>query len=134
MKSWPLIIGLQGQQQSSEDPSGGGLNGKKRDNSKDREKKEESKKNTMPVMGHRRAKKVRHGTEVAKRLPTVTPNQKCRLRLLKLNRISDWLLLEEEFIKRSEANGKEGKEAKKTIDEKQEELFEKMMHFRGLTE
>jgi len=31
-------------------------------------------------------------------LPTVTPNTKCRLRLLKLERIKDYLLMEKEFV------------------------------------
>ena len=28
----------------------------------------------------------------------MTPNAKCKLRLLKMERIKDWLLLEEEFV------------------------------------
>merc|ERR1719240_481630 len=32
------------------------------------------------------------------KLPTVTPNNKCRLRLLKYERVKDYLLMEEEFI------------------------------------
>ncbi|KAL8264679.1 hypothetical protein R6Q59_022809 [Mikania micrantha] len=32
------------------------------------------------------------------RLPTVTPHSKCRLRLLKVERIKDYLLMEEEFV------------------------------------
>merc|ERR1719506_1437095 len=32
------------------------------------------------------------------KLPTVTPNSKCRLRLLKHERIKDYLMMEEEFI------------------------------------
>lgn len=32
----------------------------------------------------------------------VTPNAKCRLRLLKLERIKDYLLMEEEFIQNQE--------------------------------
>lgn len=86
----------------------------------------------MPAVGHKRPKKSRKGTEVAKRLPTVTPTQKCRLRLLKLNRISDWLLLEEEFLKRSDAKGKEQKK-NKSKEEKEEIEFQKIKHFRGLS-
>ena len=33
---------------------------------------------------------------------TVTPHTRCRLKLLKLERIKDYLLLEEEFIKNQE--------------------------------
>jgi len=35
-------------------------------------------------------------------LPKVTPHTKCKLRLLKLNRIKDWLLLERDFITNQE--------------------------------
>lgn len=34
--------------------------------------------------------------------PAVTPNTKCRLRLLKLERVKDYLLMEEEFIQNQE--------------------------------
>ncbi len=43
-------------------------------------------------------KKKKRGLEATTRLPTVTPTTKCKLRLLKLDRIKDYLLLEEEFI------------------------------------
>ena len=36
------------------------------------------------------------------RLPTVTPNAKCKLRLLKLERIKDYLLMEHEFVQNQE--------------------------------
>ncbi len=35
-------------------------------------------------------------------MPSVTPNAKCKLRLLKLERIKDWLLMEEEFLTNQE--------------------------------
>merc|ERR1712226_203573 len=38
------------------------------------------------------------GPDAANKLPGVTPHTKCRLRLLKMNRVKDYLLLEEEFI------------------------------------
>ncbi|EGD78377.1 26S proteasome subunit ATPase 4 [Salpingoeca rosetta] len=43
-------------------------------------------------------KRRRRGPDVAHRLPKVTPHTRCRLRLLKQERIKDFLLLEEEFI------------------------------------
>ncbi|GIX62959.1 26S protease regulatory subunit 4, putative [Babesia caballi] len=49
-----------------------------------------------PVFGKRKRKNNRQFTPV--RIPTVTPSTKCRLRLLKLERIKDYLLLEEEYI------------------------------------
>ena len=36
------------------------------------------------------------------KLPGITPNAKCKLRLLKLERIKDWLLMEEEFVSNQE--------------------------------
>lgn len=42
------------------------------------------------------------GPEAANRLPTVTPLTKCKLRLLKLERVKDYLLMEEEFVSNQE--------------------------------
>jgi 26S proteasome regulatory subunit T2 len=36
--------------------------------------------------------------ELPLKIPTITPSVKCRLRLLKLERVKDYLLMEEEFI------------------------------------
>lgn len=36
------------------------------------------------------------------KLPQVTPHTRCRLKLLKLERIKDYLLMEEEFIRNQE--------------------------------
>ena len=47
-------------------------------------------------------KKVKSGPDAGSRLPTITPAQNCKLRLLKLERIKDYLLLEEEFIQNQE--------------------------------
>lgn len=44
-------------------------------------------------------RKPRKGPETASKLPAVTPHARCRLKLLKLERISDWLLMEDEFLK-----------------------------------
>ena len=57
-----------------------------------------------------RKKKKKKGIDVAVRLPTgyfkfkvlVTPNAKCRLRYLRLERIIDYLIMEEEFIQNQE--------------------------------
>ena len=42
------------------------------------------------------------GPDAANKLPGVTPHTKCRLRLLKMERIKDYLLMEEEFIRNQE--------------------------------
>ena len=39
---------------------------------------------------------------MANKLPEVKPYTKCRLRLLKMERIKDYLLMEEEFIRNQE--------------------------------
>lgn len=48
-------------------------------------------------------------------LITVTPHTQCRLKLLKLERIKDYLLMEEEFIR--------NQEQMKPLEEKQEVRF-----------
>jgi 26S proteasome regulatory subunit T2 len=54
-------------------------------------------------MGRNHKKKRSKGPEKSFKLPAVNPHSKCRLRLLKLERIHDWLLMEEEFLKNSNA-------------------------------
>lgn len=58
-------------------------------------------------------KKRRKGVEVASKLPNVTPTSKCLLRMRKFERINDYLLMEEEYIKSQTKN--------QTEDEKAEE-------------
>ena len=47
-------------------------------------------------------KKKKPGPATSQRIPTVVPTAKCKLRLLKLERIKDYLLMEEEFVTRQE--------------------------------
>ena len=56
-------------------------------------------------------------------LITVTPHTQCRLKLLKLERIKDYLLMEEEFIR--------NQEQMKPLEEKQEEERSKVDDLRG---
>jgi 26S proteasome regulatory subunit T2 len=65
-------------------------------------KKEEKKKYEPPPPPRTGGKKKKKGPESNARLPAVTPNTKCRLRLLKLERVKDYLLMEEEFIQNQE--------------------------------
>lgn len=44
-------------------------------------------------------RKPRKGPDVASKLPSVTPHARCRLKLIKMDRISDWLLMEDEYLK-----------------------------------
>jgi 26S proteasome regulatory subunit T2 len=78
--------------------SGGGGPGGGKDQDKDKKKKYEP---PIPTRVGKKKKRVR-GPEAANKLPTVTPHTRCRLKLLKLERIKDYLLMEEEFIKNQE--------------------------------
>ena len=49
-----------------------------------------------------RKKKKKQGPAQSARLPTIAPATKCKLRLLKLERVKDYLLMEEEFVLRQE--------------------------------
>merc|ERR1712025_1152001 len=63
------------------------------------------------------------GPDAANKLPQVTPYTKCRLRLLKMERIKDYLLMEEEFIR--------NQERLKPQEEKNEEERSKVDDLRG---
>ncbi len=63
------------------------------------------------------------GPEAAARLPVVTPATKCKLRLLKLDRVKDYLLMEEEFVA--------GQERLKPQEDKNEEDWFKVDDLRG---
>ena len=68
-------------------------------------------------------KKRSRGPDTANKLPIVTPHTRCKLRLLKMERIKDYLLMEEEFIK--------NQERLKTDEEKHEEERSKVDDLRG---
>lgn len=76
--------------------SGGGGPGGDKDKKKDQTKKFE------PPLPTRVGRKKRKGPNTAQKLPAVYPNARCRLKLLKLERIKDHLLLEEEFVQNQE--------------------------------
>jgi len=83
-----------GQNQSGMGPGGDGG---------DKKKKAEKKKWQPPPPPTRVGKKVKKkGLDGANRLPNVTPASKCMLRKLKLERVKDWLLMEEEFVANQE--------------------------------
>merc|ERR1719494_1766620 len=63
------------------------------------------------------------GPDAANKLPLVTPHTRCRLKMLKLERIKDYLLMEEEFIR--------NQETLKPQEEKQEEERSKVDDLRG---
>ncbi|KAI8051992.1 26S proteasome subunit P45 [Syncephalis plumigaleata] len=66
-------------------------NGKKRGPNKEKKKWE-------PPIPTRVGKKKRKGADTANKLPAVFPTTRCRLKLLKLERIKDYMLMEEEFV------------------------------------
>ncbi|RXN18643.1 26S protease regulatory subunit 4 [Labeo rohita] len=103
-----------GQSQSGGHGPGGG----KKDD-KDKKKKYE------PPIPTRVGKKKRKskGPDAASKLPLVTPHTQCRLKLLKQERIKDYLLMEEEFIR--------NQEQMKPLEEKQEEERSKVDDLRG---
>lgn len=66
------------------------------------DKKEKKFEPAAPPARVGRKQRKQKGPEAAARLPTVTPLTKCKLRLLKLERIKDYLLMEEEFVTNQE--------------------------------
>jgi len=83
-----------GNQQSG---SGGGAGGKDKEGQKEKKKYEPP----VPTRVGKKRKRVK-GPDAANKLPSVTPYTKCRLRQLKQERIKDYLLMEEEFIRNQE--------------------------------
>ncbi|XP_071957687.1 26S proteasome regulatory subunit 4 [Antedon mediterranea] len=107
-----------GQNQSGLPNSGGqGQGGDKKDD-KDKKKKYEP-----PVPTRVGKKRKVKGPDAANKLPQVTPHTRCRLRLLKMERIKDYLLMEEEFIR--------NQERLKPQEEKDEEERSKVDDLRG---
>merc|ERR1711991_394415 len=76
-----------------------------------------------PTTLGKKKKRRKQGDGAASRLPEVNPHTKCKLRLLKLNRVKDYLILEQEFI--------ENQRRLKPQDEKNEEEREKVDDLRG---
>ena len=55
----------------------------------------------MPTRIGKKKKKTK-GPDTANKLPQVLPHTRCRLKVLRMERIKDFLLMEEEFIKNQE--------------------------------
>lgn len=66
------------------------------------EKKKKYEPPAPPPRVGRKQKKRDRADGLGSKLPTVVPNAKCKLRLLKLERVKDYLLMEEEFVKTQE--------------------------------
>ena len=83
---------------------GGGMNPRQteEERKRQRERRQEEQKRRMEAPPVRIGRKKKKGVENAIRLPQINPLTKCRLRLLRLDRVKDYLLMEEEFIKNQE--------------------------------
>jgi len=83
----------------------GGLGGLGGDKKKQEEKKKNEKPKWQPPKPTRVGKKRKRtkGLAAQYKLPEVTPNIKCKLKQLRLERVKDFLLLEEEFLSNQEA-------------------------------
>lgn len=86
-----------GNAQSGLPPLGGPGDEKNKDD-KDKDKK----KKWEPPLPTRVGKKKRRGPDATSKLPAVYPTTRCRLKLLKMERIKDYLLMEEEFVQNQE--------------------------------
>ncbi|CCK72514.1 proteasome regulatory particle base subunit RPT2 KNAG_0K01530 [Huiozyma naganishii CBS 8797] len=90
----------------------------------DKKKKSSQKpKYEPPVQSKFGRKKRKHGPATAEKLPKVYPNIRCKLKLLRMERIKDHLLLEEEFVTNSEIL--------KPLEKKQEEEKKQLEEIRG---
>mmetsp|Transcript_8014 Transcript_8014/g.16307 ORF Transcript_8014/g.16307 Transcript_8014/m.16307 type:complete len:426 (+) Transcript_8014:35-1312(+) len=66
------------------------------------DKEEEKKKKNPPPAAKTQKRRKKKGPPAAVKIPAVFPTSKCKLRLLKLERIKDYLLMEQEFIQNQE--------------------------------
>lgn len=99
----------------------GGPGGEKKDQAEEKKKKWEPP--VAPPRVGKKQKKRGAAAGLGTKLPNITPNAKCKLRLLKLERVKDWLLMEEEFV----AN----QERLKPQEERNEEDRSKVDELRG---
>ncbi|PVV01768.1 hypothetical protein BB560_003802 [Smittium megazygosporum] len=65
-------------------------------------KKKETKKWEPPLPTTIGKRKKRRGPDATSKLPAILPNTRCNLKQLKLQRVNDYLLMEQEFVERQE--------------------------------
>ena len=92
-------------------PSGPSRGKKGKDEKNGEDDKKISKKPDLKSMQLGRKRKKKKGVDIASKLPTITPNTKCLLRLRKFERIKDYLLMEKEYIQTKKVNVKEDENA-----------------------
>jgi len=110
-----------GQNQSA--PGGGPPGAPGEQKKKDQEKKKKWEPPAPPPRVGKKQKKRDAASGLGSKLPTVTPNARCKLRLLKMERIKDYLLMEHEFV--------QTQEQLKPHDERTEEDRSKVDDLRG---
>ncbi len=87
--------------------------------------KQEPKKYEKPLLTRTFKKKRKGGNTQFNKLPTPI-STKCKLKVLQLERIKDWLLLEDEYINNIEQKQEDGKKSSGTAD-----AFEEVQKLRG---
>jgi len=105
---------------------GGGPPGNEKGDGKDGDGEKKKKKRFEPragVSSRQGRRRRRKGPTGLNKTPTVVPNSKCKLRMLKLDRVKDFLLLEQEFIRNHEVF--------KPHEERDQEEREKLEELRG---
>lgn len=101
-------------------PSSNGMGGAGRGPPGDKDKsKKDAPKKFEPPLPTRVGRRKRKGPNPTQKLPVVYPNSRCRLKLLKLDRIKDHLLLEEEFVQNQERLKPQGSEDKNQSERNQ---------------
>jgi len=98
----------------------GGQNPNDKKDAKDKEPRKKAPPPRSTTIGR---KKKKRGPESSAKLPEVRPHTRCKLRLLKMERIKDYLLMEEEFI--------QNQERLKPTEEKTQEERSKVDDIRG---
>lgn len=88
-----------------------------------KKKSSEKPKYEPPVQSKFGRKKRKNGPATAEKLPNIYPSTRCKLKLLRMERIKDHLLLEEEFVTNSEIL--------KPFEKKQEEEKKQLEEIRG---
>eukprot|EP01066_Platyproteum_vivax_P016812 Platyproteum_vivax@DN7230_c0_g1_i1.p1 len=100
-------------------PNGDGSNDKEEKKKKEKRKQLES----APASHVGRKKRKHKGPVASAKMPTIMPSARCKLRLMRLERVKDYLLIEEEYI--------ENQERLKPLEEKNEEERVKVDDLRG---
>lgn len=88
-----------------------------------KKKSSEKPKYEPPVQSKFGRKKRKHGPATAEKLPNIYPSTRCKLKLLRMERIKDHLLIEEEFVTNSEIL--------KPFEKKREEEKKQLEEIRG---